>query len=58
MKESLQTLADLHSKGDIQAEHVQQVFVEIQEAVIYETQLGKSTWGVGTPMDVFPNAVC
>lgn len=46
MTESLQTLADLHSNGDTQAEHVQQVFVEIQEAVIYETQLGKSTWKV------------
>lgn len=49
MKESLQTIADLHSNGDTQAEHVQKVFVEIQEAVIYETQLGKSTWGVSTP---------
>lgn len=48
MKESLQTVADLHSNGDTQAEHVQKVFVEIQEAVIYETQLGKSTWGVST----------
>jgi hypothetical protein len=46
MTEALQTLADLHSKGDTQAEHVQQVFVEIQEAVIYETNIGKSTWGV------------
>lgn len=45
MKESLQTVADLHSNGDTQAEHVQRVFVEIQEAVLYETALGKSTWG-------------
>lgn len=46
MKESLQTVADLHSDGDINAEHVQAVFVEIQEAVIYEASLGKSSWGV------------
>lgn len=46
MKESLQTVADLHADGDTQAEHVQRVFVEIQEAVLYETSLGKSTWGV------------
>jgi MFS family permease len=46
MDESLQTVADLHSKGDIHAEHVQQVFLEIQQAVIYETALGKSSWGV------------
>ncbi|KAB8076114.1 putative MFS sugar transporter [Aspergillus leporis] len=44
MQESLQTVADLHSNGDIEAEHVQQVFLEIQEAVVYETNLGKSTW--------------
>lgn len=46
MKESLQTVADLHSNGDISAEHVQQVFVEIQEAVLYEQSLGKSSWKV------------
>lgn len=46
MAESLQTVADLHSNGDTQAEHVQATFVEIQEAVIYETSLGKSSWGV------------
>ncbi|KAF2105357.1 general substrate transporter [Lophiotrema nucula] len=44
MQESLQTVADLHSNGDTEADHVQQVFLEIQEAVVYETQLGKSTW--------------
>ncbi|RDW61722.1 sugar porter family MFS transporter [Aspergillus mulundensis] len=44
MQESLQTVADLHSNGDTQAEHVQQVYTEIQEAVIYETNLGKSSW--------------
>ncbi|KAK5045135.1 hypothetical protein LTR84_009468 [Exophiala bonariae] len=44
MKEALQTVADLHSNGDTQAKHVQEVFVEIQEAVIYETNLGKSGW--------------
>lgn len=46
MNESLQTIADLHSDGDTEAEHVQQVFLEIQEAVTYETNLGKSTWKV------------
>lgn len=49
MKESLQTVADLHSNGDTKAEHVQQVFVEIQEAVIYETTLGKGSWRVSPP---------
>ncbi|KAF2134003.1 general substrate transporter [Dothidotthia symphoricarpi CBS 119687] len=44
MQESLQTVADLHSNGDTEAVHVQQVFLEIQEAVVYETNLGKSTW--------------
>ncbi|KAF2818432.1 general substrate transporter [Ophiobolus disseminans] len=44
MKESLQTVADLHSNGDTSAEHVQQVFLEIQEAVVYEANLGKSSW--------------
>ncbi|CAG8216131.1 unnamed protein product [Penicillium salamii] len=42
--ESLQTIADLHSNGDTQAEHVQRTFLEIHEAVIYESNLGKSTW--------------
>lgn len=44
MQESLQTVADLHSNGDTEAEHVQQVFLEIQEAVIYEATQGKSSW--------------
>ncbi|EON98830.1 putative mfs sugar transporter protein [Phaeoacremonium minimum UCRPA7] len=44
MQESLQTVADLHANGDTDAEHVQQVFLQIQEAVIYEIKLGKSTW--------------
>ncbi|KAF2683176.1 general substrate transporter [Lentithecium fluviatile CBS 122367] len=44
MQESLQTVADLHSNGDTEAEHVQQVFFEIQEAVVYEANLGKSSW--------------
>ncbi|GAM90449.1 hypothetical protein ANO11243_084920 [Dothideomycetidae sp. 11243] len=45
MKESLQTIADLHTAtGDTQAELVQTTFVEIQEAVIYEQTLGKSSW--------------
>jgi MFS family permease len=46
MDECLQTVADLHSNGDTEAEHVQQVFMEIQEAVVYEATLGKSTWKV------------
>lgn len=44
MKESLQTIADLHSNGDTEAKHVQQVFLEIQEAVVYETSLGQAGW--------------
>jgi MFS family permease len=44
MKESLQTVADLHSDGDVDAEHVQQTFLEIQEAVVYETNLGQCGW--------------
>ncbi|CAI7678543.1 unnamed protein product [Penicillium manginii] len=43
-RESLQTIADLHSDGDTQAEHVQKVYLEIQEAVIYEARQGKSSW--------------
>lgn len=46
MDESLQTIADLHSNGNTQDEQVRKVFFEIQEAVIYENNLGKSTWGV------------
>jgi MFS family permease len=46
MKESLQTLADLHGNGDIHADNVQHVFLEIQEAVRYEASLGKSSWKV------------
>lgn len=45
-QESLQTIADLHSDGDTQAEHVQKVYMEIQEAVIYEARQGKSSWKV------------
>ncbi|KJK75138.1 hypothetical protein H634G_09484 [Metarhizium anisopliae BRIP 53293] len=44
MKESLQTVADLHSKGDVDAPHVKSVFLEIQEAVRYERTLGTSSW--------------
>ncbi|KAH6959921.1 putative MFS sugar transporter [Ilyonectria sp. MPI-CAGE-AT-0026] len=44
-KECLQTVADLHTPdGDTQAHHVQQVMVEIKEAVRYEASLGQSTW--------------
>ena len=46
MRESLQTVADLHSDGDTEAEHVQRVFLEIQEAVVYEAELGKAGWMV------------
>ncbi|KAJ5405016.1 hypothetical protein N7465_006300 [Penicillium sp. CMV-2018d] len=42
--ESLQVIADLHSNGNTHAEHVQHTFIEIQEAVIYESNLGKSSW--------------
>jgi len=48
--ESLQTIADLHSNGDTQAEDVQKVFMEIQEAVIYEAHQGKSSWKVKLPL--------
>lgn len=48
--ESLQTIADLHSNGDTQAEDVQKVFMEIQEAVIYEAHQGKSSWKVSSPL--------
>lgn len=43
-KECLQTVADLHSNGDTNAEHVQHVFLEIQEAVRYEESLGSAGW--------------
>lgn len=46
MDESLQTIADLHSNGNTEDEQVQKIFHEIQEAVIYESNLGKSTWTV------------
>jgi hypothetical protein len=52
MDESLQTIADLHSNGNTNDEQVQKVFFEIQEAVIYETNLGKSTWKVKTLLPV------
>lgn len=45
MKESLQTVADLHTPdGNTEAPHVQSVFLEIQEAVQYERSLKPSTW--------------
>ena len=44
LKESLQTVADLHGKGDAQLEHVQAIFLEIQEAVRYEESLGSGSW--------------
>lgn len=43
-EEALQTLADLHSNGDINDRHVQSVFLEVQEAIRYEASLGQSTW--------------
>lgn len=48
MKESLQTLADLHSNGDINAPHVQRTFLEIREAVTYEKTLGQAGWSVSS----------
>lgn len=45
-QEALQTVADLHSKGDTADEDVQHVFLEIQEAVRYENTLGKVTYMV------------
>lgn len=48
-QECLQTVADLHSGGDTDAQHVQKVHFEIQEAVIYESELGKAGWMVSTP---------
>ena len=45
LRESLQTVADLHtSNGDVEAEHVQAVFLEIQEAVRYEESIGQCGW--------------
>lgn len=46
MQECLQTVADLHSNGDTESEDVQKVFLEIQEAVVYEATLGKAGWKV------------
>ncbi|KAK0106250.1 hypothetical protein ONS96_003891 [Cadophora gregata f. sp. sojae] len=43
-KEALQTVADLHSAGDINDESVQHVFMEIQQAVKYEATMGKATY--------------
>ena len=45
-KEALQTVADLHSEGDITNEVIQQVNLEIQEAVKYEATMGKVTYKV------------
>ncbi|KAM0549079.1 hypothetical protein ACHAPJ_009654 [Fusarium lateritium] len=44
MKECMQTVADLHADGNIDDSQVQQVFLEIQEAVAYEKTLGEPTW--------------
>ncbi|KAF4806263.1 Major facilitator-type transporter ecdD [Colletotrichum siamense] len=44
-QECIQTVADLHTPdGNTQAEHVQQVMLEISEAVRYEATLGQSSW--------------
>ncbi|GME54322.1 MFS sugar transporter [Neofusicoccum parvum] len=43
-EEALQTLADLHSDGNISDQHVQHVFLEVQEAVRYESSLGQCSW--------------
>lgn len=44
LKESLQTVADLHSDGNIDDEKAQAIFLEIQEAVRYEESLGTCSW--------------
>ena len=44
--EALQTVADLHSAGNIEDEGVQHVFMEIQQAVKYEATMGKVTYRV------------
>ncbi|KAI1498885.1 putative MFS sugar transporter [Biscogniauxia marginata] len=44
-QECLQTVADLHTPdGNTEAPHVQQVVLEINEAVRYEATLGQSSW--------------
>lgn len=45
-QESLQTVADLHSNGDTDAENVKAIFREIEDAVQYEKTLGSSSWKV------------
>lgn len=45
MSEALQTVADLHADGNIEAENVQATYLEIQEAVRYEATMKKSSWG-------------
>lgn len=54
-KECLQTIADLHSNGDTSAEHVQHVFLEIQEAVKYEESLGSAGWIVRNTHSYHPD---
>ena len=49
LDESLQTVADLHSAGDIQDQKVQAVFLEIKEAVRYEQTLGQASYLVSYP---------
>ena len=58
LKESLQTVADLHSNGDTEAPHVQSVFLEIQEAVQYERTLGSAGWGVSPPFPLIDVLDC
>lgn len=54
LKESLQTVADLHTPdGDVEAPHVQSVFLEIQEAVRYEMGLGSASWTVSPQNHLF-----
>jgi MFS family permease len=48
LKESLQTVADLHANGNTQDPQVQSTFLEIQEAVRYERELGSCGWVVST----------
>ncbi|CAG8947111.1 unnamed protein product [Penicillium salamii] len=44
LSECLQTLADLHSDGNIDDTEVQHVFLEIKQAAAYEARLGPVSW--------------
>jgi hypothetical protein len=44
--ECLQTVADLHAKGNIHDKDVQHVYNEIQQAVAYEKEVDQDSWKV------------